>query len=283
MSQAVSSRPRPVVAFLTDFGWRDGYVGVMKAVITALASDVQLIDITHDVAPQQIASAAWILATSYRYFPEHTIFVCVVDPGVGSSRRAVAAHAGEWFFVGPDNGLLSYVLTEQPVHAAVTLSNPVYHLAEVSATFHGRDIFAPVSAHLARGVAVRELGPAIAPASLQRLDLAPAVDQGTHLDAHIVHVDHFGNLISNMPLTLLPGLFGSSSEERPMHIVFPTLGTVVKQRSRFFADARDDGQPFMYEDSSGYVGVAVRNGNAARAIGAEFGTPIKYVRGAVAG
>ena len=270
----VSSRSRPVIALLTDFGLRDGYVGVMKGVIAAIISDVHIIDITHDIAPQNIAAGAWTLATSYRYFPRQTIFVCVVDPGVGSSRQAIAVHAGDWFFVGPDNGLLSYALAEQPVHAVVVLSNPLYHLTQVSGTFHGRDIFAPTAAHLARGIGIGDLGAQIDPATLQRIDITPPVRQGTRIDASIVHVDHFGNLISNIPLTLVPELFSHLPVEHRIQIIFPTLGTVVERRSRFFAEAPDDGQPFIYEDSSGYVGIAVRNGNAARTIGAGSGTPI---------
>ncbi|HLX56576.1 MAG TPA: SAM-dependent chlorinase/fluorinase, partial [Ktedonobacteraceae bacterium] len=131
----------PVIALMTDFGVGDGDVGVMKGVIAGIAPDAHIIDITHSVPPQQIASGAWILAAAYRYFPANTVFVCVVDPGVGSTRGAIALHAGEWFFVGPDNGLFSYVLAEQPAHAAALLSNPAYHLQQVSATFHGRDIF----------------------------------------------------------------------------------------------------------------------------------------------
>ena len=277
MNQTTPSYSRPVVALLTDFGLRDGYVGVMKGVIAAITSDVHIVDVTHDIAPQQIASGAWTLATSYRYFPRQTVFVCVVDPGVGGSRQAIALHAGDWFFVGPDNGLFSYVLAEQPVHAAVVLSNPLYHLTQVSATFHGRDIFAPTSAHLARGVAIGELGRSINPATLQRIAINPPMRQGTQIEATIVHIDHFGNLISNIPLALVPELFGHLPTKHQIRIIFPTLGTVVGQCSRFFADAPDDEQPFIYEDSSGYVGIAVRNGNAAGTIGVGSGTPIVYV------
>ena len=117
----------PVIALMTDFGIGDGDVGVMKGVIAGITPGAHIIDITHEIAPQQIPSGAWILAAAYRYFPTNTVFVCVVDPGVGSSRGAIALHAGEWFFVGPDNGLFSYVLAEQPVHAAVLLANPAYH------------------------------------------------------------------------------------------------------------------------------------------------------------
>src|SRR6266853_2277788 len=163
--------PRPVIALLTDFGTGDGDVGVMKGVIAGITPDAHIIDITHDVAPQNIASGAWILASAYRYFPNNTAFVCVVDPGVGSNRGAIAVHAGDWFFVGPDNGLFSYILSEQAGHAVHLLSNPAYHLSYVSSTFHGRDIFAPVGAYLARGVALRELGEQVEPTMLQRLDV----------------------------------------------------------------------------------------------------------------
>src|SRR5579863_5685528 len=158
----------PVVALMTDFGTGEGDIGVMKGVIAGITPNAHIIDITHDIAPQRIASGAWVLASGYRYFPANTVFVCVVDPGVGSTRGAIALHAGEWFFVGPDNGLFSYVLAEQPAHAAALLSNPAYHLQQVSATFHGRDIFAPAGAYLARGAAaiLLDLGIAIDPAAL---------------------------------------------------------------------------------------------------------------------
>src|SRR5919109_788362 len=107
--------PYPVIALMTDFGLDDGYVGVMKGVIAGITPHAQVIDITHNIAPQSVPSGAWILASAYRYFPKSTVFVCVVDPGVGSSRGAIAVHAGDWFFVGPDNGLFSYVLAEQPI------------------------------------------------------------------------------------------------------------------------------------------------------------------------
>src|SRR5258708_36282671 len=189
--------PRPVIALLTDFGTGDGDVGVMKGVIAGITPDAHIIDITHDVAPQNIASGAWILAAAYRYFPKNTAFVCVVDPGVGSNRGAIAVHAGDWFFVGPDNGLFSYILSEQAVHAAALLSNPAYHLPHVSSTFHGRDIFAPVGAYLARGLTstFHELGTPVDPTSLQRLNVTLATRQGMNVDAHIVHIDNFGNLM----------------------------------------------------------------------------------------
>ena len=233
MSQIIPCPSQPVIALITDFGLHDGYIGVMKGVITTITSNIHLIDITHAIPPQDIASAAWTLSISYRYFPKHTIFVCVVDPGVGSSRQAIAIHGGDWFFISPDNGLLSYVLAEQPIHTAVVLSNPLYHLTHVSSTFHGRDIFAPSSAHLARGIPISDLGRPIDPTTLQRINIIPPVRQENHIQASIIHIDHFGNLISNIPLSLVPELFSHSPEELQVQIIFPTLATAVERYSRF--------------------------------------------------
>ncbi len=260
MHQALPAS-RSVIALLTDFGLGDGDVGVMKGVIAGIALDAHIIDITHDIAPQNIATGAWVLASSYRYFPSGTVFVCVVDPGVGSTRSAIAVHAGAWFFVGPDNGLFSYIYAEQSTHEAVILNNPAYHLPQVSSTFHGRDIFAPAGAYLASGVALSELGEQVEPTMLQRLNARPPVRNGSHIEAYVLHIDHFGNLITNIPLTLVPDVFTSSR----MQLSFPTISRVVEQRRRFFAEGNDL-QPFIYADSSGNVGVAVQNGNAAQTL-----------------
>jgi S-adenosyl-L-methionine hydrolase (adenosine-forming) len=263
---------RPVIALMTDFGVGDGDVGVMKGVIAGLSPDTHIIDITHDVAPQNVPSAAWILAASYRYFPKGTIFVCVIDPGVGSSRGAIAVHAGDWYFVGPDNGLFSYVYAEQQVYEAVALTNAVYHLPHVSSTFHGRDIFAPAGAHLARGVVLHELGTALVLDTLVRLESATAIRHGSRIEGHILHVDNFGNLITNIPLSLVPDVFSSEA----VKVVFPS-GVILEQRRRFFADGPADGRPFIYGDSSGYIGIAVRNGNAATTLGVGLGTAMTFV------
>jgi len=260
---------------MTDFGTGDGDVGVMKGVIAGITPEAHIIDITHDIPPQRVASGAWVLASSYRYFPASTVFVCVVDPGVGSSRGAIALHAGEWFFVGPDNGLFSYVFAEQPAHAAALLSNPAYHLRHVSATFHGRDIFSPVGAHLARGGAaiMRDLGQAIDPASLIRLAAGQPARGSSTIDAQIIHVDNFGNLITSIPLTMLPDLFDLPQVQASL----PAQGKMIDERRRFFADGPEDGRPFIYGDSSGYIAIAVRNGNAAQTLGAAYGDAITFV------
>ena len=277
MHQSVFSSARPLIAFLTDFGLSDGYVGVMKGVVLGIVPDAQLIDLTHDIAPQDVTAGAWILATCYRYFPSGTVFTCVVDPGVGSQRHAVALRTGDRVFVGPDNGLFSYVLAEQQVQEAVTLSNPTYHLPQVSATFQGRDVFAPSAAHIARGVSLTELGPQIDPMTLQRIDLGMPVHQGEGIVAHIVHIDHFGNLITNIPLSMVPDLFSSPG----MQLNFPERQVVITERRRFFSEGsthEDDARPFVYADSAGYIAVAIRNGNAARTLGVRRGETITFVQ-----
>ena len=272
MTQQSNLDARPVIALMTDFGIGDGDVGVMKGVIAGITPDAHIIDITHNIGPQNVSSGAWILATSYRYFPKNTVFVCVVDPGVGSTRGAIALHAGDWYFVGPDNGLFSYVMSEQTIHAAVLLTNASYHLPTISSTFHGRDIFAPTGANLARGLTgvFFELGPSVDPATLSRLEVGRVVRDGTTINAHIIHVDNFGNLITSIPLNVVPELYTASQ----VKIVFKDNGIIVEQLRQYFAERPDDGQAFIYGDSSGYVGIAVRNGNAAKTLGVPLGAPL---------
>ena len=272
MTQQSNLDARPVIALMTDFGIGDGDVGVMKGVIAGITPDAHIIDITHNIGPQNVSSGAWILATSYRYFPKNTVFVCVVDPGVGSTRGAIALHAGDWYFVGPDNGLFSYVMSEQTIHAAVLLTNASYHLPTISSTFHGRDIFAPTGANLARGLTgvFFELGPSVDPATLSRLEVGGVVRDGTTINAHIIHVDNFGNLITSIPLNVVPELYTASQ----VKIVFKDNGIIVEQLRQYFAERPDDGQAFIYGDSSGYVGIAVRNSNAAKTLGVPLGAPL---------
>ncbi|WP_052890016.1 SAM hydrolase/SAM-dependent halogenase family protein [Thermogemmatispora carboxidivorans] len=263
----------PVIALMTDFGLRDGFVGIMKGVIAGIVPQAQFIDISHDIAPQNVAAGAWLLSTAYRYFPAGSIFLCVVDPGVGSQRRAIALEAGEWFFVGPDNGLFSYVLAEQPLRRVVALENPAYRLPAVSTTFHGRDIFAPAAAHLARGVPLSDFGAVLDPGSLQRLDLGQPRREGGRIEASVIYIDHFGNLVTSIPLTLVPDLFSASR----VRLLIPGRHLTIERRQPFFAGAAGEGEPFVYSDSAGYVGVAIRNGNAAVALGVSVGEAVTLV------
>ncbi|MGH2543093.1 MAG: SAM hydrolase/SAM-dependent halogenase family protein [Ardenticatenaceae bacterium] len=254
------------LVLMTDFGMQDSYVGVMKGVIAGIAPDASVIDLTHAIRPQDVAHAAYTLGVSVSYFPAHTIFCCVVDPGVGGARRAVAVEAGEWTFVLPANGILTRVLDRWPARRAVALSNPRYQLPQPSSTFHGRDIFAPAAAHLARGVPLSELGESLSPGSLYRLDLPAMRREGEALVGSIMHVDRFGNLISTISRDQLEGQTGWRVQVHGTNIVIPHM-------SRTFADVAP-GQPVAYVGSDGYLELAVRNGNAAEEWGVGLGAEL---------
>jgi S-adenosyl-L-methionine hydrolase (adenosine-forming) len=198
MTTARREKSAPPIALLSDFGYRDHYVGVMKGVIASIAPAANVIDLTHGIPPQAIAAGAIALEQSWRYFPARTIFVAVVDPGVGSGRKpiAVESQAGARF-IGPDNGLLWSAAESASVHRIVELRSPRYRLAEVSATFHGRDIFAPAAAHLWRGVRLTALGPELP--AMTRAELIPGVNEKRNeIIGSVVYIDGFGNLITNI-------------------------------------------------------------------------------------
>jgi S-adenosylmethionine hydrolase len=187
---------RPVIALLTDFGTRDHYAGTMKGVVLSICPEVTFVDISHDIPAHDITAGALELAASYRYFPSGTIFLVVVDPGVGSARRGIAAEAGDYRFVAPDNGVLSIVLDEQPPRRVVELTERRYARPTVSRTFEGRDRFAPAAAWLAKGVELTALGRPAAPP--QRLEVPKPRQSGDGLEGEVLRVDRFGNLVTNI-------------------------------------------------------------------------------------
>jgi S-adenosylmethionine hydrolase len=188
---------RPVIALLTDFGTRDAYVGAMKGVVLAVCPDVTLVDLTHDIPPQDVRTGARVLADCCDYYPAGTIFVAVVDPGVGSARRALAIDAGHYRFVGPDNGVLSAALARHQPSRLVELTERTYQRPTVSRTFEGRDRFAPAAAWLARGVAVSQLGRDVS--DYARLDWPLAVVTDHDIAGVVDYADRFGNLVTNIP------------------------------------------------------------------------------------
>jgi S-adenosylmethionine hydrolase len=262
---------RRVVALLTDFGTADIYVGVMKGVIAGIAPRATVIDLTHEIAPQDVRAAARSILSGYRYFPSTTVFCCVVDPGVGTSRRAVAVELagsdGVFTFVCPDNGLLTPLL-DLPTLArvrSVVLDDPSFHLPNAGATFHGRDVFAPAAAHLAAGIRLPELGSACGPDSLVRLELSRPVAAGHGYVARIVHVDRFGNLVTDLAAEELGGSPGAWRVK---------VGEVaVAGLSSTFADV-EAGEPVAYVGSSGLLELAVGQGNAAREWGIGVGAEV---------
>jgi S-adenosyl-L-methionine hydrolase (adenosine-forming) len=252
----------PPIALLTDFGVADGYTGVMKGVILGIAPGVALVDLTHEIPPQDVRAAAWVLHTAWRYFPQGSVFLCVVDPGVGSERHPIALQTGDHVFVGPDNGLFSYVLaamSNATTARAVVLANPRYFPAERSATFHGRDVFAPAAAWLAAGVALDDLGPERAVESLVRLNLPQPIWRGDTLVAHRVHTDHFGNILTDITGDLAQAVFAAPA------VTLTLGGQTITARARTFAEGPSDAL-FLYRDSSGSVAIAQRNGSALAAL-----------------
>jgi S-adenosylmethionine hydrolase len=194
------------LTLLSDFGDRDVYVGVMKGVIAQINPQIQVVDLTHQIPPQNIAAARFCLMNAYPYFPVGTVYVAVVDPGVGSRRRAIAVEFSQGFLVGPDNGIFSGVLSQSPAIAAVELTNLQYWCTpEPSKTFHGRDIFAPVGAHLASGVSLQQLGQKIDPDTLVNLDQSQYQRTITGITGCIQYIDHFGNLVTSIPGSYVQG------------------------------------------------------------------------------
>jgi S-adenosylmethionine hydrolase len=246
---------RPIITLLTDFGTADPFVGVMKGVIAGICAEANVIDITHEVAPQDVQSGAFYLERSWTYFPEGTVHVAVVDPGVGSARAALAMESRGHFFVGPDNGVLSLAA---PRGRAVSLTRREYHLRHVSSTFHGRDIFAPVAAHLASGVRLASLG--TARRNMVRLSGASPRKTKTGLVARIVSVDRFGNLITNIDLAHWEAL------RRPQLVA----GDFTSTKLCSSYAAAPPGELLIVFGGYGLLEIAVRNGSAAQTL--ELGT-----------
>lgn len=261
--------PAPI-AMLTDFGYRDHYVGAMKGVIASIAPGAPLIDITHGVPPQSIAAGAIALAQSWRLFPPRTVFLVVVDPGVGTARLPVAVHtrAGARF-VGPDNGVLSLALEEAGPLRAVELRAPRYRLGRVSATFHGRDIFAPAAAHLWRGVRLEALGPALRD-GLTHLELAAPREGIDELRGEVLYLDGFGNLVSNIDRDALVH-FGAR---------FPGMELSVRINEGAPMEIREaygrarKGAPLATFGSFDLLEIALRDGNAAERFAAGPGAVV---------
>ncbi|TAF07627.1 MAG: hypothetical protein EAZ77_09215 [Nostocales cyanobacterium] len=195
-----------ILTLLSDFGDKDVYVGVMKGVIAQINPNLTLIDLTHHIPPQNIAAARFSLMNAYPYFPKGTVHLAVVDPGVGSQRRAIAVKLAQGYLVGPDNGIFSGIFSQNAVIAAVELTNiNFWRVSQPSSTFHGRDIFAPAAAHLASGVSLQELGREINPETLVKLDIGECWENTNGVAGCIQYIDHFGNLVSKIPASYVQG------------------------------------------------------------------------------
>jgi S-adenosylmethionine hydrolase len=246
-----------VVTLTTDFGTDNWFAGSMKGVICGINPGTEVIDISHDIPKHDVRKAAFILLNAYSYFPEGTVHVAVVDPGVGSERLSIAAASGNHCFVGPDNGVFSFVLGRDEGVRVVSLENRRYMLKDVSGTFHGRDVFAPVAAHLTLGVDLSELGPPLE--SWVRLEASRPRHLGDReLVGHIIYIDHFGNCISDVSRKDLGELSGG---EVPKRVNIRIRDGVVRRISSTYADG-SAGELLCLFGSSGYLEFAVNRGNA---------------------
>jgi hypothetical protein len=247
------------ITFLTDFGLHDDFVGVCRGVMKRIARDAQILDVTHGIAPQAVQQGALVLARSIPYLPLG-VHLAVVDPGVGSERRAVALRtAAGRVYVGPDNGLLTVAADRDGIEGARSLTNPRYHLEQVSRTFHARDIFAPVAAHLAAGAHFDDLGEDVDPASLVRVELPAPRVVGGELTATILDVDGFGNLGLNVTSAEIAGLGLKAGETVELEFALASYYAVLGET---YADAAR-GDLIVYEDSYGAWAIAINGGNAA--------------------
>lgn len=233
-----------VIALLTDFGTQDHYVGAMKGVILSINENVKIVDISHDIEPQNILSAGFVLSSCYKNFPAKTIFVSVVDPGVGSDRKAVLVATDEYFFVAPDNGLLSFVFESGENFRVFELENREFFAENVSNTFHGRDIFAPVAAHLSKGISVEMFGNQSNSYILMNLP--------SDLDtAQIIHIDRFGNLVTNLRGENLPEKFAIE------------IGEMNINRTCSFYSEAAEGELILIFGSSGFLEISAVGSSAA--------------------
>ena len=247
------------VTFLTDFGLQDDFVGVCRGVMKRIARDAEILDITHGIAPQAVTQGALVLERAIPYLPP-AVHLAVVDPGVGSARRGVAVRAGEGrVFVGPDNGLLTRAADRAGVESARSLTNSRYHLAQVSKTFHARDVFSPVAAHLAAGAHFDDLGEEIDPATLVRIDLPVARVSGRELIASIIDVDRFGNMELNITGSEIDEVGLAPGDRVELRVALTPYYAVTAET---YADA-DRGELILYEGSYGYWAVAINGGSAA--------------------
>jgi S-adenosylmethionine hydrolase len=256
---------RPVIALLTDFGTHDHYAGTMKGVILGICPDVTLVDITHDIPPHDVIAGALELAACYKYFPAGTIFVAVVDPGVGSARRGVAVDTGDYRFVAPDNGVLTQVLRESPAKKIVELTERRYARPTVSRTFEGRDRFAPAAAWLAKGTLFPALGRPVA--DIQRVDIpAPEVD-GDVVRGIVLRVDRFGNLVTNIDRKTVERLGQGSG------ITIDAGGKRIERLVATYAELPGDGVGALF-GSTDHLELAAPTASAAERLGLARGAQV---------
>ncbi len=267
------ARSRSPLAIITDFGYRDHYVGAMKGVIASIAPDTPVIDITHGIPAQSIVAGAIVLRECWRYFPPRTTFLVVVDPGVGTARApiAVETRAGARL-VGPDNGVLWLAASEAGIKRIVKLTSTRHRLTNVSATFHGRDIFAPAAAHLARGTPIASLGPSLR--SIEQLELPQPVQTPQELRGEVIYVDGFGNLVTNIDRGRADQLH-ACFRDQSLSVRIKRGAAPIRIVDTYAAVPK--GAPLATFGSFGLLEIAIRDGNAATHFSSGPGSSISVV------
>ncbi len=256
--------PRPIVTLTTDFGLSDHFTGTMKGVILSICPTAEIVDITHQIGAFEIAEAAFVVSQAYRYFPRRTVHLVVIDPGVGTARRPIVAEAAGHVFVAPDNGVLSMVYAREK-HKVRAVTSERHFLKPVSRTFHGRDIFAPTAAQLAKGARPAAFGHLIQ--DYCRLRFAEPTQIGKRVwQGTVLKTDHFGNLILNLYAAAFPGL-----ETKPFQLLCGQ--TTITHLNATFAEGAP-GEPLLIVGSSGYLEVVVNQGSAAKVLGCAAGCPV---------
>ncbi len=240
---------------------RDYFVGAMKGVILSINAQARIVDITHEIPRQNIHMASFALRACYKDFPLQTIFVPIVDPGVGSNRKAILVETDNYYFIAPDNGLLSFIFNEEKNFRVFELTSAKFFARKISRTFHGRDVFAPVAAHLSKGVLPKEFGNEIT--EFVKIKAAkPVKISETETEAEIIHIDNFGNLITNLEETDLPGNF-----------TLEINGKVIEKRREFYAEA-GKGETFIIFGSTGFLEIAAFQNSAAQILGVKIGKKV---------
>jgi S-adenosylmethionine hydrolase len=259
--------PAPILTLTSDFGLSDHYVAVMKGVILSICPQARMVDISHGVGPFDVAEGAYLIAQAYPYFPRKTVHVVVVDPGVGTARRPILLEAAGQYFVGPDNGVLSMVYSREK-HKVRLISNDLYFRKPVSRTFHGRDIFSPVAAHLAAGVPPPRMGKLIQDYLRPSFEKPQRTGKRTWT-GRILKIDRFGNIVTNFQVSEFPDL-----ERKNFALAIGPRQVGVMAHN--YAEC-GPGELFLVAGSSGYLEVSVNQGSAAKAIGCETGAPAELM------
>ena len=257
--------PSRIITLMTDFGTSDHYVGVMKGVALNINPQVQIVDITHSIPPQDVRGAAFLIDSAYRYFPTGTIHVVVVDPEVGSGRRAIVCQTETAYFICPDNGILTHILRDEERIHAIAVENSAYFLPQVSNTFHGRDIFAPVAAHLSRGVPIGKLGSPVAHPVQLPVPKPQVMDKA--VIGHVIWIDSFGNLVTNISHEILELLEGRNG------VVIRAGTAEIDHLNRSYAESAI-GEALAIIGSFNRLEISINQGNAAQTLGLKRGDTI---------